>query len=70
MTGREEMTRCNHSGSSHMNDQGTKRQVFKVLSSHDLTGENRERLPKRWWEGLDLYLVRKQKQRPERWLSG
>lgn len=69
MTAREEMTGCNHSGSSHMNDQGAKRQVLKVLSSHNLTGENRERLPKRWWEGLDLHL-RKQKQGPERWLSG
>lgn len=47
MTSREEMTGCNHSVSSHMNDQDTKRQVFKVLSSHDLTEENRERLPKR-----------------------
>lgn len=69
MTTREEMTGCNHSGSSHMNDQGAKRQGLKVLSSHDLTGENRERLPERWWEGLDLHLVRKQKQRLERWLS-
>lgn len=46
MTAKEEMTGCDHSVSSHMNDQDAKRQVLKVLSSHDLTGENRERLPK------------------------
>lgn len=62
MTARKEMTGCDHSVSSHMNDQGTKRQVLKVLSPHDLTRENRERLPKRWWENQTYTLKNKQQQ--------
>lgn len=50
------MTGHVHSVAGHMKDQSGQGQVFKVLSLHDFTGAYRERLPKRWWKGLDLHL--------------